>query len=344
MSDNGHNDGGAVPPHVQLIQMATAYWISRIVFVAAHLKLADHLASGPRSAADLAEPTGTHARSLHRLMRTLASVGILSEGDDNRFVLTPLGDALKTGAPGSARSSILSMAGQWSWRAWEEFPYSIETGKTAMEKAWGMPIFEFLAQEPQEASYFSEAMIGIHGGEPPAVAAAYDFSRFGTIADVGGASGNMLAHILTRHPTPRGLLFDQPHVVRDAPALIEARGLSGRISIESGSFFERVPSGADAYILSHIIHDWNEDQCLTILGNCRKAMTPQSTLLIVEFVLPPGNTPHFGKLADMVMLAMPGGEERTEQEYRTLLKKAGFTLTSVVPTESAVSVVEAAVA
>ena len=344
MSDSGHNGGGAVPPHVQLIQMATAYWVSRIVYVAAQLKLADHLASGPRSAAELAGPTGTHARSLHRLMRTLASFGVLSEADDSRFALTPLGDALKSGAPGSARASILSMAGQWSWRAWEEFPFSIATGNTAMEKAWGMPIFEFLAKNPQEASHFSEAMIGIHGGEPPAVAAAYDFSRFGTIADVGGASGNMLAHILTRHSTPRGLLFDQPHVVRDAPALIEARGLSGRIALESGSFFERVPAGADAYILSHIIHDWNEDQCLTILANCRKAMKPDGTLLIVEFVLPPGNAPHFGKLADMVMLAMPGGEERTEQEYRTLLGKAGFTLTRVVPTDTPVSVVEAVLA
>jgi hypothetical protein len=236
------------------------------------------------------------------------------------------------------------MAGQWMWRAWEEFPHSVATGKTAMEKAWGMPIFEFLAKEPAEASHFSEAMIGIHGGEPPAVAEAYDFSRFGTIADVGGATGNMLAHILTRHPGPRGLLFDQAHVVREAPALIEARGLSSRIAIESGSFFERVPAGADAYILSHIIHDWNEEQCLTILGHCRAAMKPGATLLIVEFVLPPGNAPHFGKLADMVMLALPGGEERTAEEYRVLLDKAGFRLTRVVPTETPVSIVEAAVA
>ncbi len=344
MSDNDHTGTVAPPAHAQLIQMSTAYWVSRIVYMAAKLGLADHLASGPKSAVELAGPTGTHARSLHRMMRTLASLGILSEVEDSRFDLTPLGAALKTGAPGSARPSILAFGGESWWRAWGEFPHSIETGGTAMEKAWGMPFFDFLAQDQQAASYFSEAMIGIHGGEPPTVAAAYDFSRFETIVDVGGATGNMLAHILTRHLSPRGVLFDRPHVVRDAPQLIEARGLTNRMTIEAGDFFERVPAGGDAYILSHIIHDWNEDQCLTILGNCRKGMKRDSTLLIIEFVLPPGNTPHFGKLADMVMLAIPGGEERTEQEYGTLLKKAGFTLTRVVPTESPVSVVEAVAA
>ena len=196
-------------------------------------------------------------------------------------------------------------------RAFGEFRYSLETGKTAMEKVFGMPLFDYLAQHPQEAAQFSEAMVGIHGGEPPAVAAAYDFSVFGTIADVGGATGNMLGHILARYPQPRGILFDRAHVVTEAPALLRAHGVDDRVTIEPGNFFEKVPAGGDAYILSHIIHDWNEEQCLTILGNCRKAMKRGAKLLIVEFVLPEGNTPHFGKLADMVMLAIPGGEERT---------------------------------
>ena len=218
--------------------------------------------------------------------------------------------------------------------------YSVETGKTAMEKVFGLPLFDYLAQRPQEAAQFSEAMVGIHGAEPPAVAAAYDFSTFGTIVDVGGATGNMLAHILGRHPQPKGLLFDRPHVVTEAPGLLRAHGVDSRVAIEHGNFFERVPGGGDAYILSHIIHDWNEDQCLTILGNCRKAMKPGAKLLIVEFVLPEGNTPHFGKLADMVMLSIPGGEERTAAEYATLLSAAGFKMTRVVPTASDVSIVE----
>jgi O-methyltransferase domain/Dimerisation domain len=331
----------SVPPHVQVIQMGTACWVSQLISTAASIGLADHLADGPRSAVELAGTTGSNPRALHRFMRTLASFGILTQGDGDKFSLTPLGEALKSDAPGSARSTILTMAGPWMWKAWGEFQYSLETGKTAMEKVFGMPIFDYLAQNPHEAAQFSEAMIGIHGAEPPAVAEAYDFSAFGSIVDVGGATGNMLAHILVRHPQPKGILFDRPHVVTAAPALLRARGVDRRVSIQQGDFFDTVPAGGDAYILSHIIHDWNEGQCLTILGNCRKAMKPGAKLLIVEFVLPEGNTPHFGKLADMVMLAIPGGEERTAAEYGTLLAAAGLNMTRVIPTASDVSIVEA---
>lgn len=333
----------AVPPHVAMIQMGTGHWLSRLVYTAAKIDLADHLASGPKSAADLADVTGSNARALHRFMRTLASFGMLTQNDDDTFALTELGATLKRDAPGAARSTVLTMAGPAMWRAFGEFEYSLATGKTAVEKVLGMGFFDYLAQHPDQAAQFSESMVGIHGGEPPAVAAAYDFSKFGTIVDVGGATGNMLAHILTRYTQPRGILFDRPHVVTGAPALLGAHGVEDRVSIQEGDFFERVPEGGDAYILSHIIHDWTEAQCDTILGNCRRAMKPGAKLLIVEFVLPEGNTPHFGKLADMVMLAIPGGEERTANEYRTLLDSAGFRMTRVVPTASDVSVVEAEV-
>jgi hypothetical protein len=173
------------------------------------------------------------------------------------------------------------------------------------------------------------------------VAAAYDFSVFGTIADIGGSTGNLLATILGHHAGPRGILYDLPHVVRDAPAFIRQRGLTDRIRIETGSFFDGVPAGADAYILSHIIHDWNEQQCLTILGNCRRAMNPGGRVLLVEMVLPEGDVPHPGKLIDIVMLTVPGGEERTAGQYADLLGKAGLRITRVVPTASLVSVVEA---
>jgi hypothetical protein len=204
-----------------------------------------------------------------------------------------------------------------------------------------MPAFDYLAKHPEEASLFSQTMVGIHGPETPAVAAAYDFSRFRTIVDVGGATGNMLAAILSRHPGPRGILYDLPHVVRDAPELLKAHGVADRVAIEAGSFFDKVPSGGDAYILSHVIHDWSEKQCLDILGHCRRAIGPQGRLLIVEMVLPPGDTPHPGKLLDITMLVMPGGQERTPDEYAALLAKAGFRLERVVPTASPVSVVEA---
>ena len=333
-----------VPPHVQLIQMGTGHWLAGMIYTAANIRLADHLASGPKSAANLAGPTGSHPRSLHRFMRALAAFGILTQDNDDRFGLTSLGEALKSDAPGSARATVLTMAGPMFWKSWEKFQYSLETGKTATEHVFGKPIFDLLAQDPESAAQFSESMVGIHGGEPPTVAEAYDFSGFGSIVDVGGATGNMLAHILARYPQPRGVLFDLAHVVTEAPALLRAHGVESRVSIEHGSFFESVPAGGDAYILSHIIHDWNPEQCATILGNCRRAMKPGAKLLIVEFVLPEGDTPHFGKLVDMVMLAIPGGEERTPEEYRTLLASSGLEMTRVVPTTSDVSIVEAVVA
>src|SRR5262245_55042736 len=229
-----------LPPHVQLIQMAVASWVAATVYAAAKLSLADHLASGARSAVELAGPTATHAPSLHRLMRTLAGLGILTERDRQQFALTPLGEALKTGAPGSARATLMAFCGQAFWHSWEEFIYSLETGKTGFERANGMPLFEYLAQHPEEASYFSEAMVGFHGAEPPAVAAAYDFSGVKTLVDVGGATGNMLAAILSSHIGPQGVLFDRPHVVREEPAMLESRGVAARVRIEPGDFFEGV--------------------------------------------------------------------------------------------------------
>ena len=330
------------PPHVQLIQMGIAYWASKLVLTAAKLDLADRLAGGAKTAADLAQELKLHAPSLYRFMRTLAGMGILSEVESQTFTLTPLGEALKADAPGSARATILTLTGDICSHSFDRLLYSLETGKTGFEQAFGMPIFDYLADHPEEASLFSETMIGIHGSEPPAVAAAYDFSQFESIVDVGGATGNMLTNILRLHDRPRGVLFDLLHVVSDAPSLIEGHGLQSRISIESGSFFESVPSGHDAYILSHIIHDWDEDECQRILQNCRRAINADGKLLIVEMVLLEGDTPHFGKMTDMVMLLVPGGQERTGEEYGTLLRKADFRLTKVVPTGSDVSIVEAA--
>ena len=341
---NVPQENEAPPAHAQLVQMAMAHWVSHVVYAAAKFGLADHLAGGPRDAESLAGLTGTHAPSLYRLMRTLASLGILAEDESGRFALTSLGEAMKTGAPGSARATILTVASEPWVHGFAQLPYSLQTGKSGYEKLFGMPIFDWLAQRPEEASLFSETMVGIHGGEPPAVSAAYDFSGIGTIVDVGGATGDLLTTILEHYPAARGILYDLPHVVRDAPALIASRGLADRVRIEAGSFFDKVPGGGDAYLLSHVIQDWSEEQCLTILGHCRQAMHPESRLLIIEMVLPAGNTPHPGKMLDMMMLVGPGGQERTEPEYAALLAKAGLKLTRVVPTASPVSIVEARIA
>lgn len=333
-----------LPPHAQVIQMATGHWLSKLIYTAAKLDLAGKLADEPKSAEELAGPMGLHQPSLHRFMRTLAGFGILTSPDGRRFALTPLGESLKTGAPGSARSTILTFCGPTFVKAFDQIDHSLRTGGTGFEAEFGKPIFDYFADHPDEASMFSESMVGFHGGETPAVAAAYDFSQFGTIVDVGGATGNMLSAILNRHTGPRGVLYDMPHVVADAPVLLEATGVADRVEIESGSFFEMVPAGGDAYIVSHIIHDWSEEQCLTILGNIRRAMKPDGKLLIVEFVLPDDDSPHLGKLADMIMLVVPGGQERTPEEYDELLSKASFKMTRVVPTDSPVSIVEAVIA
>ena len=343
MPDGKMDNTEAMPPHAQVIQMAMGHWVSRIVYLAARLNLADRLEDGPKSAEELAGPTRTHAPSLYRLMRTLSNLGILTESPNRRFGLTPLGEALRTGAPGAARPTVMTMASDWWVKGFGELAYSVETGKSGFEKALGEPIFDWLAKRPEDASLFSETMIGFHGAEPPAIAAAYDFSGIGTLVDVGGASGNLIAAVLERHPAMRGVLFDLPHVIKDAPPLLAKRGLSDRVTIQAGSFFDNVPRGGDAYILSHIIHDWDEGKCLTILGNCKRAMSAESRLLIVEMVLPEGGSPHPGKMLDLMMLVGPGGQERTEKEYAALLTKAGLRLSRVVPTPSAVSVVEAAI-
>src|SRR5215470_14698020 len=330
-----------LPPHAQLVQMATAHWMSHILYVAAKLSLADHLARGPKRADELAAATKTHPPSLSRFMRTLAHLGLVTENETAQFALTPLGEALKTGDRGAARSAILTLASPWITSGWERLLESVQTGRPGLEQALGMPIFDWLAKHPEEASLFSETMVSFHGAEPAAVAAAYDFSGMTTIVDVGGATGNLLAAILDKYSGRRGILYDLPHVVRDAPKLIQARGLADRVTIESGSFFERVPEGGDAYLLSHIIHDWSEEQCLTILRHCWRVMRSTSRVLIIEMVLPAGNAPHPGKMLDIMMLVGPGGQERTEPEYRALLSKAGLRHTKVVPTNSAVNVVEA---
>ncbi|HZI95094.1 MAG TPA: methyltransferase [Patescibacteria group bacterium] len=333
-------DNAEPPAHAQVIQMASSFWVSRAVYAAARLGIADLLGDGAKSAQELAGPTGMHAPSLHRLLRALGSLGLFTESPDHKFALTPLGATLKTGAPGAARSTVIALAGHWMWQAWGEFLYSLQTGKSAFEKVWGMPVFDYLAGHPDEAKFFGEAMIGVHGAEPAAVAAAYDFSDIQTLVDVGGGTGNLLTTILLAHPHLKGVLFDLPHVVPHALQNFAAAGTANRCQAVSGSFFESVPPGGDAHMLSHVIHDWDEEKCLTILRNCRKAMGSKGRLLIVEFVLPAGDEPHAGKILDLVMLTVPGGVERSGEEYGALLAKAGLRLTRIVPTESAVSVVE----
>lgn len=327
-------------PQQQLDRIITGYWVSQAVYAAAKFNIADHLKDGPKSVEVLAEATSTNADALYRLLRALASVGIFAEGKPREFSLTPLAEPLQSDVPGSKRA-LAMMSGDEQFRAWAEIEYSIQTGKMAFDKAFGKPIFEYLSENPDKARIFDAAMVGIHGRESDVVLEAYDFSDAGVVADIGGGNGSQITRILKKHTDVKGLLFDLPHVIERAKTPIESAGLSERCQLVGGSFFEAVPEGANVYLMRHIIHDWDDEKSLTILRNCHQAMSADAKLLIVESVIPPGNEPFGGKFLDLVMLLIPGGKERTEEEYRELLDKAGFKLTQVIPTSSEVSIVEA---
>src|SRR5277367_139688 len=226
--------------------MAMAVSASRYLHVAAQLSLADHLADGPKTAEELAGPTGTHAPSLYRLLRTLSANGLFAEDGERRFALTALSEPLRTGVPGSVMTSVKMITGDYFMRPFANLTYSVQTGKTAFEKEYGANIFEYLSTRPEDGSMFSDLMVGFHGPETAAVAAAYDFSGVGTIADVGGATGNMITTILAKNPEAKGLIYDLPHNEAAALALVQSRGMSERVKFEAGNFFESVPEGYDA--------------------------------------------------------------------------------------------------
>ena len=329
------------PPQQQLAQLLTGYWVSQALYVAAKLGLADLLKDGPRTADDLASATQAHPRSLYRLLRALASIDVFAEGDDGRFSLTPLGDCLRGDAAGS-QWALAIMTGEEHYAAYGELLHSVRTGQAGFEKVYGTPIFEFLAKRPEQAQIFDRAMEAVHGRETAAMLDAYDFSGVGVLADVGGGNGSVLTPVLKKYPGMHGILYDLPGVAERARVNIEAAGLAGRCQVVGGSFFESVPAGADAYLLRHIIHDWDDAKAAVILRNVHRAMGAGGKLLVVEIVIPPGNEPSFGKLMDLTMLVIPGGAERTEEEYRRLYEAAGFRLTRIVPTSTEVCVIEGA--
>jgi SAM-dependent methyltransferase len=323
----------AVPPPGALLQMVTGYWVSQAIYVAAKLGIADLLKDGPKSYDELAKATGTHKRSLYRLLRALASVGVFAEAEDGRFGLTPLGECLQTGIPGSVRALTINH-GERLYRAWGELLHSVRTGEIAFNHIFGMDVWQYAAQSPESAAIFSEAMAELTTQVSTAVVTAYDFSRFSKIVDIGGGNGTLIISILQANPKMSGVLFDLPYVVENARKHLDATDLIGRCEVVAEDFFASVPGGGDAYILKNIIHDWDDERALKILQNCHRAMAENGKLLLVEGVIPPGNEPSFGKLVDLNMLVMAGGCERTEAEYRTLFAAAGFKLTNVVPLPS----------
>lgn len=329
----------ALPPGQQFAHMLCGFWISKALYVAAKLNLGDLLRSTPKRADDLAALTGAHPHSLYRLLRMLASVGIFTEDQSHQFQLTELGQFLRTDIPESQHAMAI-MAGEEHFQAWTELLYSIQTGQPAYDKVFGMPVFDWLSQHPDQAMVFDKAMVSIHGRETAAMLDAYDFRNIKTLVDVGGGNGSVLIATLQRFLHLQGILFDLPGVVGRATENVRDAGLENRCRLETGSFFESIPQGADACLMRHIIHDWNDEQCRTILRNVHAVLPPDGRVLVVESVIPPGNDPSFGKLLDLNMLVIPGGQERTEEEYRKLFAESGFHLERIVATAAEVSIVE----
>jgi hypothetical protein len=330
----------ASPPSTTLLQMMTGYWVSQALYVAAKLGIADLLADGPVDCEDLAASTDSHAPSLQRVLRALASVGVFTEVSPGAFALTPLGELLRTETPGSMRALAIMYAEE-QYRAWGELVHSVRTGEMAFDHQFGMGYFEYLAQHPEADRVFNEAMTGWTHQLVGAVVDTYDFSPFKTVVDVGGGYGALLAAILQSNPGTQGILFEQPHVVASATEQLVAAGVADRCTVVGGDFFAAVPAGGDAYVLSQILHDWDDEHCVAILGQCRQAMPDHGKLLVVELVLPEGDEPFLGKWLDLHMLVLLGGRERTAAEYDALFQAAGFKLARVVPTPPGPSVVEA---
>jgi predicted O-methyltransferase YrrM len=320
----------------------TGYWISCGVHVASRLSVADHLAKGPRTLAELAKACGAHAPTLHRLLRMLASHGIFREADDGRFENTPLSETLRADVPASMKPFAIMMVDGPSFLAWNDLLETVKTGEEAFRRVHGTGGFEYLAAHPEKGKEFGEAMTSISGTENPAIADAYDFRGIRTIVDVGGSHGSLLAAILSRNPGLRGVVYDRAEVVENARNDVHVRtsGVDGRLDLVAGSFFDEVPAGADAYVMKYILHDWDDAQSKQILSNCRKAMAKGGRVLVVDNVIPKGNEPHWGKMLDMNMLVLTPGKERTETEFRELFAAAGLRVARIVPTACPLSIVE----
>jgi hypothetical protein len=330
----------AMPPQLAVLQMASGYWVSRSIYVAAKLGIADLLKDSPKSCDELATATGTNAPSLYRVLRALASLGVFAETQPNHFTLTPLAACLQSDTPNSVRACVI-LQGEEHYQAWGEFMHSVQTGGSSFEHIYGMNLFEYLAQNPESAKIFDESMTNLSVSQSATIAASYDFSSIQTLVDVAGGEGLLIASILKSNPTLKGVLFDRPHVIEKAKRFLEAEGLLERCQLAAGNFFESVPEGGDAYILKYIIHDWDDERAIAILKQCHNVMPANGKILVAEQVIPPGNEPFMGKLLDLNMLAvLPGGRERTEAEYRALFEKAGFKLTRIVPTQDEMSIIE----
>jgi hypothetical protein len=333
------------PPQTDPIQMAfqfaTGYIVSAALQTAVKLGIPDRLIDGPRGVADLASATGTNEDALYRVLRALTTVNVFQEVAPRTFGLTPISEVLRSDKPG-AHDMALWISSPLHFRVYSNAMHSVKTGQPAVEKAVGMPAFEYLAREPELSEIFNNAMTSFSAMIIPAVLEAYDFSGIDVLVDVAGGHGAVLTSILQRYPKMRGIVMDLEHVIAGARPKIEAMKLQDRCEAVAGDFFKAVPSGGDAYIMKHIIHDWDDERASVILRNIKTALAgkPRGRVILLEAVVQSTTGPDFVKLLDLEMLMMPGGRERTAEEFKALFEKSGFELTKIVPTKSPFSVIE----
>lgn len=341
---------GAAPamPPKELLQIADAFVVNRCACAVAKLGVADVLVDGSQSAAQIARQLNVNASALHRVLRALASVGLFEEispkspGEPRLFANNRLSHFLRSDVPGSLRARFIFGDIQLIYASYAELVYSIETGKTGREKVFGMDGFEYLKQHPDQARIFDDAMTSMSAIIGPPVAAAYDFGQWGSLTDVGGGNGILLASILRAHPKLQGVLADLPHVLERARERGYLAGeLQSRAQLRECDFFLEIPSGTRAYAMKSVIHDWDDEKARHILANCRRAVPKDGALLLVEWNLPSGPEPSPAKFVDIAMLVCTGGRERTPEEYRELLASAGFRLNRVTPTPIGMAVFEA---
>ena len=331
------------PPSLKILEITYSnFVIARALYAFAKLGIADLLGDGALSSEELASTAGVDPRALYRLLRTLSMADVVSESQDHRFALGPLGEALRSDVPGSMRAWATFSGEPYVLQAWEHIVHSIQTGQPAWEHVHKMPIFEYFGQHPEAAKIFDQAMTSLSAGEAPAIVSAYDFSGIRKLVDIGGGQGLLLRTILKSHPKMTGVLFDRPYVVEGVHEQLAQEGLTERCEVVPGDFFQAVPAGANAYLLKYVIHDWDDERSLAILRNCRRAMTNDARLVLVETIVPAPGKPHYAKLQDLEMLVVAGAQERTVDEYSRLLERAGFKLVRVVPTTELSSILEAA--
>lgn len=325
-----------------LFQMMTASWISQAIYVAACIGIADLLKDSTKSIDELAKATNSHGPNLYRLLRALASVGIFIEVEPQQFALTPIAEHLRSDTSASLRAMAMMLGDQWHWRCWGDIVNIVINNQPAIQHLYKVNnTFEYFAQNPQSGDIFNNAMTNWCKNSHTAVVDTYDFSSIRKIVDVAGGHGTLITSILAANPQMHGILFDLNEVIDGANELLKKQGIADRCVTFAGDFFQSIPSGADAYILSHIMHDWKDDDCIKILRNIRKGIVKNGKLLVIEAIIPPGNQPHLSKLLDLEMLVMyPAGRERTITEYKQLYDAAGFRLTNVTTTNTSVSLIE----